>query len=933
VADETELIHYGTPRHSGRYPWGSGGTPYEHSSSLLGYVSDLQKKGVSEANIAKGLGMSTTELRAERAIARNVKGKADTATALRLKNKGMSNVAIGRQMGINESSVRSLINPALEEKQNILQTTADILESKVDDDHYLDIGSGTENHMGISGTKLATAVSMLKSKGYEVRNIQVDQLGTGPGHKTTVKVLVPPGAPKFIDPTKIGTVAAYSDDGGASYKQIKPPVNIDSSRLDVRYGPDGGDKADGVIYIRPGVRDISLGNSRYAQVRIAVDGTHYLKGMATYRDDLPEGVDLQFNTNKKDTGNKLDALKAQKDDPENPFGASIKLQKTTGDDGADIVRQRTYIGDDGKEHQSPINMVNEEGDWSDWSRNLSSQFLSKQPTALVQRQTALSLAQRREELNEINSLTNPVVRQKLLKSYADGAESASVHLKAAALPGQNTHVILPIQSLKETEIYAPNYQNGTKVALVRFPHGGKFEIPELTVNNKNEEAKSSLGRPVEGNMHLKASDAVGIHPKVAERLSGADFDGDTVLVIPNNRGDVKSSPALERLKGFDPKEAYGPYDGMRTIDKGVYNTATKSVDYGGGKPSGRTKQQQMGDVSNLITDMTIKGANDDELAAAVRHSMVVIDAEKHSLNYKQSYIDNGIAALKEKYQGRGKTGRLAGASTLISNSGTNAKVLVPARKLRAASKGGPVDIDTGKLVYEETGESYVDKTGKTVYPKSEAAKLSLVDDAHEFSSGTPVENVYADYSNSLKALANQARKSSLSTGKVVYSTTAAKTYSKEVSQLNSGLNLALKNRPLERQAQLIANSVVSAKLKDNPDVDSADVKKIKGQALDAARSRVGAKKQQINITDDQWAAIQAGAITTKKLSDILDNANPDRVRALATPRAAIEMTPAKIALAEARLASGYTQAEIAESLGVPVTTLNSALRRKAKGNG
>ena len=48
----------------------------------------------------------------------------------------------------------------------------------------------------------------------------------------------------------------------------------------------------------------------------------------------------------------------------------------------------------------------------------------------------------------------------------------------------------------------------------------------------------------------------------------------------------------------------------------------------------------MGDVSNLITDMTIKGANNDELARAVRHSMVVIDSEKHNLDVKASARDN-----------------------------------------------------------------------------------------------------------------------------------------------------------------------------------------------------------------------------------------------------------------------------------------------------
>ena len=52
----------------------------------------------------------------------------------------------------------------------------------------------------------------------------------------------------------------------------------------------------------------------------------------------------------------------------------------------------------------------------------------------------------------------------------------------------------------------------------------------------------------------------------------------------------------------------------------------------------------MGKISNLITDMTLLGASEDKLARAVRHSMVVIDDEKHHLDYKQSEKDNNIAA-------------------------------------------------------------------------------------------------------------------------------------------------------------------------------------------------------------------------------------------------------------------------------------------------
>ena len=884
MIDENTLLHYGILRRSGRYPWGSGESAEERSRGFLGAVDALRSKGVSEVDIAKGFGVTTTNLRAARAIARNEVRKSDMAMATRLKAKGMSNSAIGRRMGINESSARALLAPAMADKKDVLVTTANLLKDKLKDGGYLDVGSGTENHLGISATKLATAVAMLREQGYELHNVQVAQLGTG--KKTTVKVLAPEGT-KYVDivrnPDQIKTVAAYSDDGGRNYLGIEPPVNVDSKRISVRYAEDGGNKADGVIYVRPGVPDVSLGSAGYAQVRVAVDGTHYLKGMAMYKNDLPSGIDLQFNTNKSSTGNKLDAMKLQSAE-ENPFGSTI--------------HQRRYIDASGKEKLSPMNIVNEEGDWKDWSRTLSSQVLSKQSATLAKRQLDLAFASRKEEFDEITKLTNPVVKHKLLESFADTADSAAVHLKAAALPRQATHVILPIASLKEHEIYAPKYRNGEKVALIRFPHAGPFEIPEGVVNNKNAEARSALGN---------ALDAIGIHPNIAQHLSGADFDGDFVLVVPNARKDIKTAPPLEGLKNFDPQHAYPGYPGMKPM-------------------SSRSKQLQMGDISNLITDMSIKGANDEERAAAVRHSMVVIDAEKHNLNYRQSYIDNGIASLKEKYQGRGLTGRLAGASTIVSRA--SSELRVPERRLRRASEGGPIDKATGKKVYENTGETFIDSKGRTQLKTTSSTKLAEAADARELSSGTPIENIYADHSNRLKSLANLARKESVTTGGMHYSPSAKKTYHAEVAKLNSDLNLALKNKPLERQAQLIANTVVSAKRRDNPSMDAADLKKIKGQALNAARDRVGAKKQQIMITDDQWKAIQAGAIRTTKLRAILDNANADRVRELATPRTATVMTPAKIAIAKARLASGYSQAEIADSLGIPVSTLNSALLRE-----
>jgi hypothetical protein len=395
-----------------------------------------------------------------------------------------------------------------------------------------------------------------------------------------------------------------------------------------------------------------------------------------------------------------------------------------------------------------------------------------------------------------------------------------------------------------------------------------------------------------------APDAVGIHSKVAERLSGADFDGDTVLVIPNVGGSIKTKPALAALKDFDPQRLYKNPEG---------------VEFKG------NKQRLMGDVSNLITDMTIKGANDQELARAVKHSMVVIDAEKHNLNYKQSAVDNGIGALKTKYQGRSN----AGASTIVSRKGS--VVRVPERKVRTANTGANTDPLTGRKVFQETGATYIDRNGKTIVKTSKVKKLAEVDDARDLSSGTPIETVYANHSNRLKALANEARKASVNTPPIKTSKSAKEVYNTEVKRLTHALNIAKANRPLERQAQLIANANISLKRKANPDMDQAELKKLKGIEIRNARTKVGAKKELIEITDREWEAIQAGAIPHSKLIDILNNTDLERVKQLATPKVPVVMTATKKTRALQMLSNGYTQAEVAAQLGVSLTTLKTEI--------
>jgi hypothetical protein len=876
ITEEDYLQHYGTKRHSGRYPWGSGEEPYQDGNSFLGAVDELSKKGLSQVEIAESFGMTTTQLRAYKSIAKNEKVQAEVAMVQRLKDKGYGNVEIGKRLGIPESTVRTRLKPGEKVKDDELTSISNMLKNQVKEKQFIDVGSGVETQLGISKDRLGTALEVLKAEGYTVHNIQVD---TGSLTRTTVKVLAPPGTTYkeiVADKSRVKTIEEYSNDNGRTFLGIHPPLSINSNRVAVRYAEDGGDKADGVIYVRPGVKDVSIGKNRYAQVRIAVDGTHYLKGMAVYKDDLPAGVDLMFNTSKNNTGNKLDAMKSLKDDVDNPFGSYIR-------------RQLIELDGNGQERVSSVmNLVNEEGNWDKWSRTLSSQTLSKQSPVLAKQQLAKAFQSKKEAFDEISALTNPIVKKKLLQDLADDADSSAVHLKAAALPRSSWHVILPISSMKETEIYAPNFRDGERVALIRYPHGGKFEIPELEVNNRNAQAKAILGR---------AKDAVGIHHKVAERLSGADFDGDAVLVIPNSSGSIKSSPALQGLKNFDPKVSYPGYEGMKVMDA-------------------RTKAIHMGQITNLIADMTIRKANDTEIAKAVRHSMVVIDAEKHGLNYKQSAIDNEIALLKKKYQGGAK----AGASTLITRA--SAETRVPLRKAQYQ-----IDPVTGKKVYIQSPRAtWVDKEGKTHIRKMKSTRLAETDDAATLSSGTVIESVYVEHSNRLKALGNQARRELLMVKPIPYSPSARTTYAKEVASLNASLNVALKNRPRERQARLIADTIVSEKRRANPNMEYAELKKIQGQALTAARARTNpGGKQHIVITDAEWKAIQAGAISSHKLAQILDNADMDVVKKLATPRSDLLMSPSNTARAKALLASGRTQAEVADTLGVSLTTLKKGL--------
>lgn len=916
--DRNTIAHYGIKMRSGRYPWGSGEDPYQRSISFQSYVAELRKAGLSDVEIAKGINthlsdlndggptkFNTADLRTATALAKGEQLAYDRARVRGMSEKGMSPTEIGRELGKNESQIRSLLKPVNEDRKAVQESVANLIKKRADEGGYVDVGLGNEALLGISKEKLNAGVKLLEDQGYTVHQLSIEQM-TNPGQYTTTLVVTKPGVTLQQvqrNREKIAPVVANTDDGGRTFELVRPPVQMSSKRLEVRYGPDGGSEMDGVIELRRGVRDLDMGGKNYAQVRIAVDGTHYMKGMAVYSDDLPKGVDVRYNTNKERGvpmlgGKDNTVLKRMESDPDFPFGS--------------VVKNRFYTDTNGKKQQSLLNSVGskegsgEEGGW-DWRKTMSSQMLSKQSTELAREQLSLTYNRNQTDLDNIMKLTNPAVKKKMLNTLADSIDSDTEYLRAASMPRQATKVLLPVRSLKENEIYAPGFKPGEKVVLIRHPHGGIFEIPELKVNNTNKEAISRMGK--------EPKDSVGIHPNVAKKLSGADFDGDTVLVIPNNQGRIRTSKSLQGLKDFDPQRAYPYYEGMKVIGS-------------------RQQQTEMGKVSNLITDMTIKGANTSEIAAAVRHSMVVIDAKKHRLDWKTSEKQNGIAALKKLYQNEpGK--KSGGAATIISRARSERQEAE--KRLARANEGGPIDTKTGKLRYVETGRLKAERvlnkqTGEweTKYVKATQTTnpMRMTNDARTLvsSARTPIELAYANHANRMKTLADKTRLAAFSTPNAKYNASAAKAYKSEVDSLVTKLKNIDKIRPYERQAQVIARANYNAIVRNNPGLSQKDKKKIADQQIRVARIRTGAHRDRIIITPKEWEAIQAGAVSNDRLTKILAKTDADEVRKYATPKVPPKITASKVSRARMMAKRGYTQEEIASHLGVSASTLFEAMK-------
>lgn len=984
VASDPSLQHYGTKRHSGRYPWGSGENPYQgldnfrgrvaylrsngfsngeiagalgisegeidiyeqqadqgdetrENSGASGYgvklrkgdypwsgenakyssisewneeVKKLRESGKTEKDISKEFGITTKELRVYETRAKHLAKQEEYEHIKSLKDAGYSNAEIAREIGKNESTVRSILDDSRALRLYRADNTADKLREELKTKKMVDIGAGAELTLGVSNDTLDEAVLVLEMEGYKHYGVGM-KYATDRTRQINMDILCQPDveyAYAYKNPGEIREIGEYhTDDSGLTWSKREYPASLDSSRVHIRYNEEGGNDMDGTIEIRRGVKDLDLGNSHYAQVRILVDGTHYMKGMAVYSDDIPDGVDIVYNTNKTVGTPKEEVFKKIKTDTSDPFGGVYI--KANG--------QSWYEGDDGEKHLSPINKLKEEGDYETQSKTLSSQFLSKQPTQLIKSQLDITYKDYEAQYKEISSLTNPALKQKLLMDFADECDTATCHMKAVAFPRQQQQVLLPVPELKDNEIYAPNYNTGDTVVLVRYPHGGTFELPVLTVNNNQPDAKRRMAG---------YSDAVGINKKVADQLSGADFDGDTVTVIPlSDRVRITARKPLEGLKNFDPKTDYYVPEELRRSKENKKGIPMMTKDQ---------TQKEMGKISNLITDMTLQGATDEELERAVKHSMVVIDAEKHKLDYKRSEKENRISELKAKYQPKyTEDGELifdkhgkpvgGGAATLISRR--KQEVDVPERK------GSPIiNKETGEVTYKTTDRYFTDpKTGQERQATQKSPLLLETEDLRTLSSGTKQENLYADHGNKLKALAAKARIEAVNTPNATYNKDAKDLYSVEVAHINEMLKEAALNKPRERRAQALANSRINALKEEYPVLkeksSAKQLRKISQQEIEKARAEVGAsgKLTRITLSDREWEAIQAGAISHSRMKELFEVCEPTALRTRALPRSSTQLSPAKVNRIKSLAATNnYTRAEIANMLGISISTVS-----------
>ena len=942
------LAHYGRGRDdprlasermvgSGRYLKGTGANPNQHVEVIpwsRETVEKMRKDGIDDKDIAKSMGMSWNKFRGliseskeeriayQRAVCVDLHENGNKANG----NRPMSIRQISAATGWSATTVRNRLSDYTKTKVDKYEQYKQFLRDQIEEKGHLDVGIGTEHNLGVSETKMKQLIQALEAEGYVRSKPRIPQAGTG--YETNMLVLSKKGTPKNYIYNHIDEIQPMDDvnilEGGKKIeiKRWHDPVSIDSARCMVVYNEEGGINKDGLVELRRNVPELSLGKSNYAQVRITVDGTHYIKGMAVYADDLPDGVDIRFNTNKH-VGTPM-----MSDDKDHTVFKPLEGKGVAGF-GATLRAQNDWVDDKGVTHFGAVNIVKEQGVWADQQKTLAAQFLSKQPVALATKQLGIDLGNRKDEFESIMALNNPAIKQRMLKSFADECDAAAVHLKAAAIPRQAWNVIIPISNdpkkggLADDEIFAPRFKQGEEVVCIRYPHEGKFQLSQLKVNNNCAEAKRVIG--------IDAFDAVGITRAAADKMSGADFDGDTVLVIPNPKRptkngkytyDIQVEGILKGLQDFDPKEAYPGYPGMRRMTK-----------------DGKTKN--MGIVSNLITDMTLQGATADEYARAVRYSMTVIDAYKHGLDYRTAYKVNNIKELQDKYQKGG------GVATIVSRAKS-----ISMQYQREPNHQYDIDPETGRKIWNtKKSKTYIDADGNehTIPPRQfKSTKMLETEDAYTLIGDphNPMERAYADYANACKALGNQARKEFLKSTKtesIAYSKEAAQEYSKEVEDLKEKLLIAEKNAPRERAAQRLASMNVKmmadAAEQVGNEMTEGEKRKQLAKEIGRAREQVGAKKQRIVFTDREWEAIQKGAINKTTLNKLLNNADENDYKKKATPKEKRGLSQWKISQIESMLASmkqpnnNLRIQDIADYMGVSTSTISAIKAGTYQGGG
>ena len=902
--NESFLMHIGIKRRSGRYPWGSGEHPFQSAEEFMDYVKNAKEEGLSETEIARALNLSTNAFRDQRTAARNEIRENWRTMGIKLTSMGYSLNGAANRMGISPSTLSGILSDTNNVREEVNNRVKSEIESMLKQGYLIDVGEGAESHLGISKERLRAMVKSMESSGYKVMAVYQKQVGTH--NKTSMKVLCPEDMDlkTLIDSKdKIVPPNFHVDRDTNEIQKPEPPRAFPSDRVMIRYAEDGGKDRDGLIQLRRGVPELSLGNARYAQVRISVDGTHYLKGMAMYSDNMPEGVDIIYNVNKHKGTPKMDCMKKMKSDPDSPFGATIRM------DDELVLAQRHYTDKDGKRQLSCLNIVSEEGTWFEWSKSLPSQMLSKQRVPVVKRQLDKSYQAAAARVNAMMQIKNPAIRAKVAEDLSGQLDSDATNLRAMAYPRQCAQVILPFPNLSENEIYAPNFKDGERVALIRFPHGGIFEIPQLTVRNHGSPAAKELGNAI---------DAVGINPRVAEQLSGADFDGDTVLVIPNNEGSIISHPMLKELRDFDPKESYPGKD---------CDPADLIPNDGPNKKKGdKIKGLEMGRISNLITDMTIMGAPFNEIARAVKHSMVVIDAQKHQLNYKKSYIDNNIGELYIKYHG----GEKRGASTIVSRATATARV-PERREAKGLYEVPPEKRDDwmqGKRVYVETGGQHWNTSQQKMMPNlDEVAKMDLTDDARTLSSGTEVEEVYADFSNKMKELADTCRRVTRTAPAYRKNPMVADQYRDEVAIIESKVAERKKKSPLERRANILAEADMRLKIQADPSIkdDPDKFKKESNRSLLRARNHLSVGDVDIHLTDKEWNAVFNGALNGDTFLYLMRHCDSMELNQQVFHEKDNIISDQRIVMVKEMDRLGYSRAQIAEHTGLSPRILKEIL--------